>query len=194
MARNEFCHDMFHVKILYQNLRHSSFGIPRSDSSSHTVTHWSLSIAACTHSTFSDVLLVAGLPECVSLSTDSPPSLQCLCHTFIWAALIASSLKAFWIIQIVSMEECSSLTKFDADSLLYLLSHFECDSHTVHMLTQWHLPLPLNNTVKSSLFTHVHSTPLSLAARLHRCCTNHSHYINNGWTFSRQTLYVWYSI
>ena len=24
-------------------------------------------------------------------------------------------------------------TKFDADSLVYLLSHFECDGHTVHM-------------------------------------------------------------
>ena len=32
-------------------------------------------------------------------------------------------------------------TKFDVDSLLYSLSHFECDSHTVHMLTQWH-PTP----------------------------------------------------
>ena len=30
-------------------------------------------------------------------------------------------------------------TKFDADSLLYLLSHFECDDHTVHTLTQWRL-------------------------------------------------------
>ena len=30
--------------------------------------------------------------------------------------------------------------KFDADSLLYLLSHFECNGHTVHMLTQWHPP------------------------------------------------------
>ena len=29
--------------------------------------------------------------------------------------------------------------KFDADSLLYLLSHFECNGHTVHMLTQQHL-------------------------------------------------------
>ena len=28
-------------------------------------------------------------------------------------------------------------TKFDADSSLYLLSHFECDGHTVHMLPQW---------------------------------------------------------
>ena len=55
-------------------------------------------------------------------------------------------------------------TKLDADSLLYLLSHFECDSHTVHMLTQWHPPPPLTSTVKSSLFTHVHSSPLFLAS------------------------------
>ena len=27
-------------------------------------------------------------------------------------------------------------TKYDADLLLYLLSHFEWDNHTVHMLTQ----------------------------------------------------------
>ena len=32
--------------------------------------------------------------------------------------------------------------KFDVDSLLYLLSHFECDGHTVHMLTQWCLLPP----------------------------------------------------
>ena len=30
--------------------------------------------------------------------------------------------------------------KSDADVLLYSLSHFECDGHTVHVLTQWHLP------------------------------------------------------
>ena len=47
--------------------------------------------------------------------------------------------------------------KFDAYSLLYLLSHFECNSHTVHMLSQWHLLLPLTNAVKLSLFTHAHS-------------------------------------
>ena len=39
---------------------------------------------------------------------------------------------------------CKGMFKFnaklDADSLLYSLSHFECDSHTVHMLTQQHLP------------------------------------------------------
>ena len=74
-------------------------------------------------------------------------------------------------------------TKFDADLLLNSLSHFECDSHTVHGLTQWSLPPSLTSTVKSSLFTHVHSSPLSLAARLHWCCRNHSCYINHGWNF-----------
>ena len=54
--------------------------------------------------------------------------------------------------------------KFDADSLLCSLSHFECDDHTVHMPTQQHLPPPLTSTVTLSLFTHVHSSPLSLAA------------------------------
>ena len=39
-------------------------------------------------------------------------------------------------------------TKSDADSLLWSFSHFECYSHTVHMLTQWHLPPPLTGTVK----------------------------------------------
>ena len=53
---------------------------------------------------------------------------------------------------------------FDADLLLYLLSHFECDGHTAQMLTQWHLPLPLTRTVGSSLFMCVVSSPFSLAA------------------------------
>ena len=80
--------------------------------------------------------------------------------------------------------------KFDADSLLYLLSHFECEGRTVHMLTQWHELSQLTSTVMSSLFTCAHSSPFSLAARLHLCCTNHSCYINNGWTFYGQmTLY-----
>ena len=74
--------------------------------------------------------------------------------------------------------------KFDADSLFYSLSHFECDGHTEHMLTQCHLPSPLTSTVKLSLFTHVPYSPLPLAAGLHRCHANHSCYINNRWTFS----------
>ena len=71
--------------------------------------------------------------------------------------------------------------------LLYLLSHFECDSHTVQVLTQWCPLPPLTSTVKLSLFPHVHSNPLSLAARLHGCSANCSCYVNNGWTFSGQT-------
>ena len=78
--------------------------------------------------------------------------------------------------------------KFGADSWLHSLSPFECDGHTVHMLTQQPLLPPLTSTVTSSLFTHAHFSPLSLAAGLHQCCSNHSHYINNGWTLSRQTL------
>ena len=81
--------------------------------------------------------------------------------------------------------------KFDADSLLYLLSHFECDGHTVPMFTQWRLLPPLTSTMKSSLFTQAHSGPRSVAARLHQCCANCSCYINNGWTFSGQTSYAY---
>ena len=81
-------------------------------------------------------------------------------------------------------------TEFDADLVLYLLSHFECDGHTVHVLTQWRLPPPLTSTVKSSLFAREHSSPLSSAARLHRCHANCCCYINKGWTLSRQTLYI----
>ena len=99
---------------------------------------------------------------------------------------------AFGIIQIVSSEQFLSFMQNLTELLLYLLSHFECDSHTVHMLTQWHLPPPLTSTVRLSLFTHTHCSLLSLAARLQRCCTNHSHYVNNGWIFSRQNSYVVY--
>ena len=84
--------------------------------------------------------------------------------------------------------------KSDADSLLYLLSHFWCVSHTVHMLTQQYLPPPLTSAVKLSLFRQVHSSPLSLAARLHWCCANSSYYINNGWTFSGHTVCVYISV
>ena len=73
--------------------------------------------------------------------------------------------------------------KLKACVLLYSLIHFECHDHIVHMLTQRHLPP--HWLVKPSLFAHVHSSPLSLAARLHPCHTSYSCYISNGWTFSR---------
>ena len=60
----------------------------------------------------------------------------------------------------------------------------------MHTLTQQHLPPPLTSTVKLSLLTHAHSSPLSLAARSHRCRANCSCFINNGGTFSGQTSYV----
>ena len=97
---------------------------------------------------------------------------------------------AFWIIWIVSSEKCSRLMQIVWRSVALHISHFECDSHTVRMLTQQHLPPPLTSTVKLSLFTHVHSSPLSLAARWHRCCINCSCYISNGWALLGQTLSV----
>ena len=66
----------------------------------------------------------------------------------------------FWIIQIVSTEECSSLTQNLMQICCCTCCHFECDSHTVHMLTQPHLPSPMTTTAKLSLCTHVHSSPL----------------------------------
>ena len=96
----------------------------------------------------------------------------------------------FWIIQIISVEECLSFTQ-NWCRFVALLTHFEGNGHTVRMLTERHLSPPLTNTVTSSLFTRVHSSPLSLAARLHGCHANPSCYINNGWTFSGQTSYVW---
>ena len=81
-------------------------------------------------------------------------------------------------------------TKFDADSFCFSFSHFQCDGHTVHMLTQQCLPPPMTSTVKLSLITHTCSSPLSLAARLHQCHANHSCYLNNSWTFFGQTLYI----
>ena len=75
--------------------------------------------------------------------------------------------------------------KFEADFFFYSLSNLKC--HIVHRFTQERLQSPLTSTVKLSLFTHMHFSPLSWATRLHWCCTNH--YINNGWTFSGQTSY-----
>ena len=46
--------------------------------------------------------------------------------------------------------------EFDADSLLCSLSHFKCDGHTVHMLTQQHLPPPL--TYSEVVIVRMHSS------------------------------------
>ena len=82
-----------------------------SHSSPRTLSGRSLLTAAHTRSTFSCALLVADLAEHGSLSTDSQPSLNRSCHIFICSALITLTLKAFWIIRIVSAGECCSLTQ-----------------------------------------------------------------------------------
>ena len=77
---------------------------------------------------------------------------------------------AFWIIWIVSVEECSRLMH---------LMQIHCSTHLVILnatATQYTSSLngvycpPLTSTVKSSLFAHAYFSPLSLAVRLHRCC------------------------
>ena len=80
--------------------------------------------------------------------------------------------------------------KFDADLLLYSLSHFECDGHTVHMLTQWHLLPPLT---KYNEVVIVHTRAFQstlLGCRVMSMSCKPSRDINNGWTFSGQTSYL----
>ena len=85
--------------------------------------------------------------------------------------------------------------KFNADPLLYSLSHLQCNGRTVHMFTQQHLLPPLTSTVKSLLFLHAHSSPLFLAAGLYQWHTNHSCYTNKGHTFFQTDLvYLCYKI
>ena len=96
---------------------------------------------------------------------------------------------AFWIIWIVSAEECSRLIQN-----LVQICCCACSVILNVMATQYTCSLSgvchPHCTVKSSLFMHVHSSPVSLAARLHWCQANHSCYINNGWTFLDR-LYVY---
>ena len=161
------------------------FTIPRSASSSHTVSHQSLSIATWTR---------FNILRCSACCRPS--------RTWITFNRFSNIFEAFVTHFYLCCTRCivpESLlnypnsfcrgmfklkTKFDADSLLCLLSHFEHNSHTVHMLTQGYLVPPLTTTVKLSLFMHEHPSLLFLAARLHQCRTNLSHYINNRWSFS----------
>ena len=118
------------------------FGIPSSASSSHTLSHWSLLIAAQTHSPFSGVLLVASLPECGSLLRYLPiieafmPQFYLLCSHCIFPESLLNHPNSF-------------------HGGMFKLCHFEWGSHTVHRLTQWHLPPPLTSTVKLSC-SHIH--------------------------------------
>ena len=162
------------------------FGMPRSASSARAHCQ-SLVVVDCSPYMF--IILRCSYcspPEYRALSTGSWLSWKHLFHFHLHCIpcialeILLNHLNSFCGIII-----CTLNTKFNADSLLYLLSHFECHNHTVHMLTQWHLLPPPTSTVKASLFTHALFSPHSLAARLHRYPTNRSCYINNGWIFSR---------
>ena len=115
------------------------FGISRSVSGSHIVAH--LCWLQPVHVQHSQVFCLWQAFPNVDHFPQILDHLWSVCATFICAALTASSPKAFWIIQIVSTEECSSsmqkLIRFVALlAHIFLLSHFECNGHTVHMLTQ----------------------------------------------------------
>ena len=138
---------MFHAKILCINLGHSSFGIPRSASSSRTVSRWSLLIAAHIH-----WRIFMGWLQNIQRS-----QVFCLLQAFQNVDHFQHVLRHLWSIcatLLFALHSCNILesllnhlnsfhggmfklnAKFDADSLLYLLSHFQCDGHTVHMHTQ----------------------------------------------------------
>ena len=149
-----------HIKILDTVV----FGIPRSASNS-TLAIADLCWLQPVQVQHSQVFcLFWGLPEQKSLSTDSQPSLKRLCHTFICTALTASFPKAFWVIWIVSTEECSSLTQ-NLMQICCSTCSVILNIRTVCMLTQGLLPPPLTSTVKPSLFIHVYFSLLSLADR-----------------------------
>ena len=117
---NKFYHDMFHAKILHQNLRHSTSWNPQI---SFYFSHCQLpTFDDCSPYTFNILRcwLVVGLPELGLLSTGSQPSLKHLCHTlqmYCIHCIIPNSL--------LNHPNCKS--KYDADSSLFSLSHSECN-------------------------------------------------------------------
>ena len=95
-------------------------------------------IAACTCSILLGVLLITSLLKCGSLSKDSLSSLKHLCNTYLHCThcIIPESLLNHLNSFCGGMFKLHA--KFDADLLLYLLNHFECDGHTVHMFSHPH--------------------------------------------------------
>ena len=95
---------------------------------------------------------------------------------------------AFWISQIVSAEECSSLTQnlmqihcsTCSVILNVMATQYICSLNSVyspHWLVYW-------SHHCSCMHIPVHS--------LYWCHTNHSCYINSSWTFSKHTLCIYF--
>ena len=91
-------------KILFKVSQTVVYGIPRSFSSSRTVTRRSPSIASCTLSMFSSIVVSEGRPERGSLITAVRTFVNRLYHSFICVMPILSSTKAFCIISIVFVQ------------------------------------------------------------------------------------------
>ena len=134
------------------------FGTSRSASSSHTVSHQSLLIAACAQSSAfckSSRTWITFNRFSVIFEAFVPQFYLCCTHCVVPESPL-NHPNSF----------CGGMfkinAKFDADSLLYSLSHFECDSHRTYMLTQQHLPPPLKSTCSCM---HIQSTFLD--ARLY---------------------------
>ena len=94
---------------------------------------------------------------------------------------------AFSIIQIVSysVKEFSTLRQNLVQiccSTCSVLLNVMATQHTCLLNLMYH---PRWLVQRSCHCSRTHSSPLSLAARLHQCRANHSYYINNGWAFSR---------
>ena len=170
-AQNEFFHNTFCAKILSQNLRHSFWNPQISfsffhcqspvfiDCSLHTINTLRRS-ACCSPSrawiTFNRFLTIFDA---------FVPHLSLHCTNCIVPKILLNHPNSF------HGGTLKLNTKFDADSLLYLLSHFKCNDHTIHMLTQWWLsPIP-TSMMNSSLLTCACYSPLSLAARFYQCHT-----------------------
>ena len=138
-------------------------GIPRSASSSHTVSHQSLWVASHTHSTFSLSACCRPSRTWISFNRFSTlfkafvPQFYLHCTNYFAHKSLLNHLNSF----------CGGMFKlneiFDADPL----HHFECDSHTVHILTQQHLLPPVTtSTVKSSSFTHANNQSTLLGCQV----------------------------
>ena len=158
-SQEQICHNMFQVRILCQNLRHSNFWNPQ--------ISFMFSYSQLWIFVDSQVFCLLRAFQKVGHFWQILNHLWSICASLLFALHSLHCLpKPSKITQIVSAEEYS-------------------------MSTQRRLLPPLTSTAKSSLFMHVHSSPLSLAARLHQCCSNLSCYIDNGWTFSGLAPTVW---
>ena len=83
-----------------------------------------------------------------------------------------------------------------SSSLIQNLMQIHCSTQSLPMQWPHSTPVPSKvSTTPTNQYSEViivHACVFQstvLASRLHRCCKNHSCYINSGWTFSGQTSY-----